>query len=86
MHPVKHNLPRPPFLYTLDQIASLLNLGLDDLKRKYIFFEGQTAGLRGKKMRAVALDPEAPQGQRDWRVQDAEFLSWLRRTGFRVQE
>lgn len=76
-------LPVRAFLYTLDQIATLLDMTQENLEAKHIFFEGRSAGSkRAAEMRAINL---APNGDKpDWRVQDAEFIRWLRHRGIRI--
>lgn len=77
-------VPRPPFLYTLDQLAQCLNLTEARLTAQYIRFDNRTAGpiMRGKMTaRNITNDPsEDP----DWRVTDAELARWLKFKGYAV--
>lgn len=77
-------LPVRPFLYTLDQIATLLVLEEPSLLRS-IHFEGRTPGARHiTKMvaRNIAPTGESP----EWRIAEREFVRWLRVKGFRFYE
>ncbi len=77
-------LPQRPFLYTLDQIATLLAVDEAAL-RASVHFEGRSVGARPvKKMLARNI---APEGRRpDWRVAERELIRWLRTKGFRFYE
>lgn len=78
-------LPPRPFLYTLDQIAGLIQVTETTLAVKYIYFEGRSTGQKlGRHMlaRNIALPTEDP----EWRVAEMELLRWLRFKGFRIYE
>lgn len=82
--PESLGLPIRPFLYTLDQIATLVAVRETDLKY-YIFYEGRSIGAPPKDfMRAIniALDGKHPQ----WRVAEQELCRWLKFKGFRVYD
>ena len=78
-------LPPRAFLYTLDQIADLISVQMDSVRRRYIHFNGRSVGPVGKgKMLAHNI---APEGEKpDWRVTELEFLGWLKSRGFRYYE
>jgi hypothetical protein len=76
-------LPIRPFLYTIDQIASLLELSVPVVKQQYLHYEGRQVGVRAyAKMRAhnIAPDGEKP----EWRVTEEELIRWLRFKGFKI--
>lgn len=85
--PVSHTgktvgLPPKFFLYTLDQIASMLNLSLDSLKASYVYFEGRSTYLKKSgqlSARNIAPSDKPPA----WRVLDTELVRWMRVKGFR---
>lgn len=84
-NPEAVGLPMRPFLYTLDQIAVLLSMTEQNLRLRYIFFEGRSTGLRSvNEIRAYNIAPrhEKP----DWRVSDTELMRWLRHKGFKLYE
>lgn len=77
-------LPIRPFLYTLDQIATMLAMTEVRL-RDHVHFEGRAPGARPPdKMvaRNIAQVDQPP----EWRVAERELLRWLRRRGFRFYE
>ena len=77
-------LPPGPFLYTLDQIESLIQTSTG-VAVDHLHFSGITPGIQKKdKMLAINLgrNGEPP----DWRVADAEFVRWLRFKGFQVYD
>lgn len=78
-------LPIRPFLYTLDQIATLIAVELPALKRVYVYFQGRHVGpVPPDKMHAINI---APDGEKpDWRVAEKEFKRWLRNRGWRVYD
>lgn len=78
----------PPrfFLYTLDQIATVLAIDPKNLRANgYIFFEGRStyAKKQGQmSARNIAPDDKPPV----WRVLDTEFYRWMRYKGFKYYE
>lgn len=76
-------LPFRPFLYTLDQIATMLNVSLTTFKNTYVHYEGVSIGFREHgKMWARDI---APEGERpDWRIAENEFIRWCRFKHFKV--
>lgn len=82
---VQVGLPVKTFLYTLDQIAGMLNMRQDDVMQQYIHFDNRSLGAPpSKAMRArnIARDEDTP----DWRVTEGEFIRWLRLMKIRVYE
>jgi hypothetical protein len=75
-------LPRPPFLWTMDQIATLLSVPEERVASRYIYYEHLTSGTHAKDhIKAVNIailgdDPE-------WRVSETELIRWLRYKGFK---
>lgn len=86
------NLPRPEvglpprvFLFTLDQIAFMLNISERAVAQTYTYFEGRSIGTRTRDRmiaRNIAPDDRAP----DWRVAEREFVRWMKLKGFRYYE
>lgn len=76
-------LPLRVYLYTLDQIATMVQIQLTTLKSNYIHFEERSVGFRPLdriSARNIAPDGEKP----EWRVTEEEFVRWLRYRGFKV--
>lgn len=78
-------LPIRPFLFTLDQIATLIATSPSVVRSRYTFFEGRTVGKR-QADRLLARNIANPGEDPDWRVAEAELIRWLRRKGFRFYE
>lgn len=76
-------LPLRTFLYTLDQVASLLALSRRDLESRYIYFTGVSIEKRSKHL-IVARNIGHPAERADWRVSEEEFIRWLLLKGFRL--
>lgn len=77
----KIELPYRPFLYTLDQIATLTAISVQSLKDTHLYFAGRTEGVRNPDL-LVAHNIVPPPDKPDWRVEEREFLRWLKRKGF----
>jgi len=78
-------LPARPFLYTIDQIATLLSVQEQTVKTVYLYYEGSSTGVMPRdQMRAINI---APAGQKpEWRISERTLKNWLRYKGFRVYE
>ena len=77
-------LPPQPFLYTLDQIAQIVQRTPATVAT-YLHFAGVTPGKcpEGKMLSANLANVGEPA---DWRVADAELIRWLRHKGFKVYD
>ena len=76
-------LPPRVFLYTLDQIAFILEVDLARLKRAYVFYEGRSTGLPGRDKipaRNIAPKGETP----DWRVSEPALIHWMKLKGYKL--
>jgi len=76
-------LPPKIFLYTLEQIAYMIEMDLETFKRTYIHYAERSVGARQHPLieaRNIAPDGEKPQ----WRVAENELIRWLRYKGFRI--
>jgi hypothetical protein len=79
------NLPVTSFMYTLDQIGSLLGLREFEITRSYIHFDGRSPGIR-PLTRMIARNIAGPLEKPEWRVADKEFVRWLKYMGFQIFE
>lgn len=84
-NPERVGLPARPFLYTTDQIATLLSLDEKTVKAQYLFYEGRSTGKR-KLGLMVARNIADPKNHPQWRVSERELIRWLRFKGFRIYE
>lgn len=81
--PESVGLPPITFLYTLDQIATMLNIKQETLVSKYVYFHlRNTRPKRPDEM--IARNIAGPGYTPDWRIAQAELIRWLRFKGFRV--
>ena len=81
----KMGLPLRTFLYTLDQIATMLEMTVPTLKAEHIHFEGRSVGPRPYP-KMLARNIAEPGSTPDWRVVDQEFARWLKYKGFVLYE
>jgi hypothetical protein len=76
------HVPRPPFLYTIDQVAQIASLSMSSMVNRYVFYDTLTAGRPSADL--LIAHNIAPLGDRpDWRISDGELTRWLKRKGFR---
>jgi hypothetical protein len=78
-------LPVRPFLYTLDQISSLLMVDKNELKQHYIFYDGRSTGFPNRNL-IVAHNIAPPDQSPEWRVVDKELVRWMRFKGFKYYD
>jgi hypothetical protein len=72
-----------PFLYTLDQIATLLQVPEATVRKEYIHYDGWSVGAHRQGM--LAARNIAPEGKpTEWRVSDRELARWMAKRGFKV--
>jgi hypothetical protein len=75
-------LPPRIFMYTIDQIAMMLEVEEKYIKQNLLHYEHRSPGICPKsKMRAVNLAAEGDTPQ--WRVTENTLLGFLRRRGVR---
>jgi len=78
----KVGLPALAFMFTIDQIASMLNVSEDTVRLVYLYYQGRTSGLKKKHhMMAINIAPDGENAS--WRVSLEEYRRWLSRMGFR---
>lgn len=81
--PARVELPPRPFLYTIDQIASLTGMSETSIRTNYLFYVSNDWGRQSPEL--LAARNIAPPGHpEEWRVQEQELIRWLRRKGFRT--
>ncbi|AER26596.1 helix-turn-helix DNA binding domain protein [Gordonia phage Amore2] len=78
------NLPAREFLFSLDQIAQMLDVSMKYLTGNIIFFYGRSIGSRKGKLLSVNI--AAPGDNPVWRVAEMEFKSWMRYRKIRFTE
>ena len=79
----KVGLPSLVFMFTIDQIASMLNISEDTVSGVYLYYQGRSTGMKKKHhMVAINIAPEDNE-KAVWRVSLEEFRLWLRKMGVR---
>ncbi len=77
-------LPPRPFLYTLDQVSTMLNIGMPTL-RSYLYYLGRSVGPQGHD-EIQAVNIAKPSQDPDWRVSEGELIRWMKHKRFRYYE
>ncbi len=81
--PESVGLPPITFLYTLDQVASMVNMDLETFTLTYVWYHNRSTGVRYPR-NMVARNLAEPHETPDWRIAQAEFIRWLKYMGFKV--
>lgn len=81
----KIGLPPRIFMFTVDQIGTMLELTDRYVKETLLFYDRREPGLTPKtKMRAINI---APEGEKpEWRVTEREFIRYLRSRGLKFYD
>lgn len=78
-------LPPRIFMYTPDQLAMLLELTEDYIRKRLLFYDRREPGVRPKeRLRAVNIAPEGETPE--WRVTETELLRYLRLKGIKFYD
>jgi hypothetical protein len=84
-NPQAFGLPPRVFLYTPDQLATMLSTSEAYVRGKMMFYDGRSPG-RQPKDKFLARNI-APTGQTpEWRVAEQELMRWLRYKRYRLYE
>jgi hypothetical protein len=76
-------LPVRDFLYTVDQIATLLEVGETQVYDNYLHYDGRSVGPRPKG-KMIARDVSSDDDPKpEWRVTEREFIRWMKFKGYR---
>lgn len=75
----RYNLPERPFLYTLDQIADLLNIPFNRVT-EWMHFDGISPGVRPDDRMIARNIATGDMHDPEWRVEEREFVRWMRYT------
>jgi hypothetical protein len=79
----KFNFPLRVWFFTVEEIAEMLAVDLDKVKREYVYYLGLTPGVAKKDLlKAANLSPL--DATPEWRISEEEFARWLRVKGFTV--
>lgn len=78
-------LPPRLFLYTMDQVAVILDVTTNQVKNNIAFFEGRSIG-RSRKEEMRFRNIAAPDEKPDWRVSEHDLVRWLKFKGYKYYE
>lgn len=78
-------LPVRAFLFTTDQIATMLSVEEEQVKKEYLFYEGRNVGNRPRH-RMMARNIAEPGAKPEWRVAERELIRWMKLKGFRIYD
>lgn len=78
------NLPAREFMFTVDQIALMLDISKKSLEDEFLFFHGRSVGSR--RGRLIAINIATPEMKPVWRVSETSFKVWMRYKGIRFTE
>lgn len=81
----KVGLPDVVFMFTIDQIASMLNVSQDTIMSVYLYYQGRSTGMMARHhMKAINI---AAEGQRaEWRVSLESLRTFLKKMGFQAKD
>jgi hypothetical protein len=74
-------IPIRPFFYTIDQVASIMQLPISSI-RGMTYFTGRTNRVR-ESYKLTAINIALPADKPDWRIEEQEFLRWLKVMGYK---
>jgi len=78
-------LPPKPFLYTPDQVATLVSLDERSLRSRMLWYEGREVGVPPRdKLRAINIS--APENKPEWRISEQELIRWMKAKGMKYYE
>lgn len=78
-------LPPRPFLYTVDQLSTILSLTENQIHNVYLYHRGRDVGVKNRhQMEAINIAP--PDERPDWRVAEQELVRWMRLKGFKFYD
>jgi len=78
-------LPPLVFMFTLDQVAAMLQVGEAKLKQHYLYYAHRSVGLQTPdQMYAVNVAPDGLPAE--WRISQKEFVRFVKKKGFRLYD
>lgn len=76
-------LPVVTFMYTLDQIAGMIQVTVHDLQYKYLYYPLRSTG-RKPRHQMVACNIAPDDEPAEWRVTQQDFVRWLKSNGWEI--
>jgi hypothetical protein len=81
----KLGLPPRMFLYTQDQLATILEVDVRTLAAHYVHYEGRSIGVATRDQ-MVARNIAPADMTPEWRVAEQELIRFMKRKGFRYYD
>jgi hypothetical protein len=78
-------LPPRLFLYTMDQVAVILDVTIDQVRQHLAYYEGRSVG-RSRKEEIRFRNIAAPDEKPDWRVTEHDLVRWLKFKGYKFYD
>src|SRR4051794_19182374 len=78
-------LPARPFLYTLDQIATILSLEEATVRKNYVHYEGRSIGV-ALRDQLIARNIAPADQKPEWRVAERELIRWMKQKGYKYYD
>lgn len=80
-NPERVGIPARIFLYTIDQVAAMLEVSVKYVAVEFAHFEGRSIGMASDDR--IVFRNIAPEGaDPEWRCAEREFIRFLRRKGY----
>ena len=80
------NLPIRVFMYTIDQIAFMLEVSEQNVRESFLFYEGRSVGVCPRdKLLAVDISPDNATTP-EWRVAETHFRRWMKFKGWKIYD
>jgi phage antirepressor YoqD-like protein len=81
--PEQIGMPVRPFLYTVDQVCTLLQIKENTLRKLWLYYDRRSTGPRRRDL--LLVHDISPEGvDPEWRCTERELIRWLRARGIRV--
>lgn len=81
----KVGLPSLVFMFTIDQIASMMNVQENTIQSVYLYYQGRSTGVKKRHMMTAVNIAPADQ-KPEWRISLEEYRLWLKRMGFKQSD
>lgn len=78
-------LPLRPFLYTVDQLCTILQVTEQHLHTMVLYHVGRDVGIKDRH-HMEARNIARPNEKAEWRVAEQELKRWMRTKGFKFYD
>ena len=84
-HAILVALPTKAFMYTLEQVASMLEVAPAHFKNRMVFYSGRDR-MKPRAEDLVAVNLSKANVAPEWRVGEEELIRWLRIKGIKFNQ